>query len=479
VEVHAVVKSDQPKRAGKFILGPEKEIYGELILAGAKTSLYLQDRGEFSTHAIPDKYIKGVLHDLTKVSLIRCVTMSGPGYAARGGEEYHFTRVFPHFVVYGDTHIAPSEKTIVKVHCAVDDATTLFYDFDAFGLVLDGRPFIDKIVEANANIAGRKISTGPEPQILYFTGKREIFAAETAMGRVSASHNPRPTSFGGPSGVGLKNTIFVTIEFGEAVVFEEAVVHTSTLLTYLAILAGRPQNVVALELEVKAGQRSSLLQVHWSMCPKYESRDEGNKPHPSDVLLDAVRQPDEFSRVLANWLARDLAWQDARLRFSNSFAQENHYTVDRLIGAANVFDILPKSAVGPAGLRPKVDKTVRKAARNRETKLMRKVRHVAKKIIGEVGGRFPDLLLVTDEAVNCRDYYVHGGRPRFDYNRNFDTVVFLTNALEFVFAVSDLIEAGWDIKAWSNAGTTMSHPFARFRVGYSRQLAELKALLPT
>jgi hypothetical protein len=99
------------------------------------------------------------------------------------------------------------------VHFVVDDATTLFYDFDAFGSVLDARPFIEQIAHANA--LPREIKTGPEPEILYFTGKREIFAAETVLGRVSALHRPIH-SLGGPEGVRLENTIFVTIAFKEA-----------------------------------------------------------------------------------------------------------------------------------------------------------------------------------------------------------------------------------------------------------------------
>jgi hypothetical protein len=55
---------------------------------------------------------------------------------------------------------------------------------------------------------------------------------------------------------------------------------------------------------------------------------------------------------------------------------------------------------------------------------------------------------------------------------------FFTNTLEFVFAASDLIEAGWDIKAWSEIGTVMSHPFGAYRLTYTRNLEELKALLP-
>lgn len=198
---------DGSKHPGTFTVSPGRDVLGELTLRGPKTSLYLHDKDEFSTQAIPNQYIKGVLHDLTKVSLIKCVTMSGPGYANRRGDTYHFSTLFPHFVAYGDTHIEPDEKKISKVHFATDDLTTLFYDFDAFGFLFDARPFIEAI--ANANAYGRTIITGPDPQILYFTGKREIFSADTCLGRVSVSHNPRHLHLGGPEGVGLKNPFFL------------------------------------------------------------------------------------------------------------------------------------------------------------------------------------------------------------------------------------------------------------------------------
>ena len=84
---------------------------------------------------------------------------------------------------------------------------------------------------------------------------------------------------------------------------------------------------------------------------------------------------------------------------------------------------------------------------------------------------------MTNQHVNCRNFYVHGSDGSFDYNANFDAVTFFTQTLEFVFAASDLVDAGWDITGWSKTSTTMSHPFARYRVNYKTELEELKILL--
>ena len=179
---------------------------GELTFSGRKTSLYLYDKDLFITHPIPYQYIKGVLNDLTKVSLIDCITTSGTGSRHRGQEQYHFATVFPHFVVYGEEHLVPDQETINEVHFVVDDARRLFYDFEAFGSLIDARPFIESIANANdlqnpyvdKERKERKVTIGPDPAILYFTGKREIFAADTVLGRVSATHNPTQT-LGGPN----------------------------------------------------------------------------------------------------------------------------------------------------------------------------------------------------------------------------------------------------------------------------------------
>lgn len=83
------------KQTGRFTISQGKDVYGELTLAGAKTSLYLHNKEFFNTHAVPGQCVKGVLHDLTKVTLIQCITTSGTGSGSRGDERYHFANIFP------------------------------------------------------------------------------------------------------------------------------------------------------------------------------------------------------------------------------------------------------------------------------------------------------------------------------------------------------------------------------------------------
>jgi hypothetical protein len=415
--------------------------------------------------------------------------------AKLGKKGYYSATIFPHYILHGDHQITHDEKTITKVNFEMDDASVLFYDFDAFGRLIDARPFIEQIVHANR--LEREIPIGPDPQILYFTGKCEIFSADTVLGRISASHNPTHP-LGSPNGIHLKNTIFTTIVFKEACTFDETIVQTLTLLRYLEVLVGRPQNLLRLHLRVKSDdERSNILKVYWSMPPKRNLSNNERRPHFADVLVSAVKQPDIFARILSNWLDRNQAWQDARLRFSNSFAQRE-YSIDRLIGSANMFDILPSSAFLPdvplseelesakercknifkeLPKSPERDSVLSALGRIGKSTLKNKIRYRGQFLIDRVGERFPDLFTVIDEAVNCRNHYVHGSKPSFDYNNEFDIVVFFINTLEFVFAATDLIEAEWDIRAWSNSSTSMSHPFAQYRVSYAKNLRKLQSLL--
>jgi hypothetical protein len=138
------------RRSGVFTVNAGKQIYGELKINGEATSLYLHDKEYFPTYEFPNGCIKGVLHDLTHVTLIDCVAPRVPGSVSRGDAGYHFAKVFPHYVVQGEQHLEPDAPIIDEMSFLIDDATTLFNDFDAFGsLIFDAQPFVDQIVKVH------------------------------------------------------------------------------------------------------------------------------------------------------------------------------------------------------------------------------------------------------------------------------------------------------------------------------------------
>jgi len=106
--------------------------------------------------------------------------------------------------------------------------------------------------------------------------------------------------------------------------------------------------------------------------------------------------------------------------------------------------------------------------------LPKKVAHRTTIVDSKLAARFPDLQLVTSTAVKCRNFFVHGSSDAIDYSKIEPLVPFLTDALEFVFVASDLIEAGWDATRWNAESHSWGHSFARFRAEYGSALEALR-----
>lgn len=299
-------------------------------------------------------------------------------------------------------------------------------------------------------------------------------------------------------GIRINNTVVISLEFKDAIDIDAALESVLKVLRFLEIIAGRPQHISELRLlPVSIADYSKTLGMYWCMPPHYDCKSESRKPHFIDMLLQATGNPEEFSNVLKQWLKRGDGWKDARYRFSMLFSQQNSYSIDRIVGAANMFDILPSYAV-PASvtlptetaearenarkmflslpISPERDSILSALGRMGKPSLKRKVRSRVKLITDSVGAQFPELEYVTDQAVDCRNYYVHGSVRKIDYGAHFSQVFFLTSTLEFVFAVSDLIESGWNINAWITKSSTLSHPFSWYKFNYAKMLAELKEI---
>jgi ApeA N-terminal domain 1 len=394
----------------------------------------------------------------------------------------------------------------VAIRIFLGDASALFYDSDAFGMSDSfamskdsRRAIINQIVMAKSAKRERQIAIGPSPAIFYFTGKSEIITVQTRIGEVSVRHN-LVYNFG--TGIGVDDSISVDVAFDKGLSIDEAILHVKTILKFFDVIAGRPQTAEKIEIKIETqdndGRGSPWLTVYWPMAPRRQMKPDKQDLYSMDILVKAVEEPEMFSRVLTNWLDRHEAWSDARVRFSECFSKQHTYSHDRLVAAANMFDILPASAVPPdielsgeikgaidrsreafRALSQSVERDSILSALGRlgKANLKQKIRYRANMLVSAVGDRLSEITLVTDEAVNCRNHYVHGTAPRFDYNSHGAMPLFFTDTLEFVFAISDMIEAGWDFKKWFKTPVAMRHPFAAYRYNYKRQLRELKLLL--
>jgi len=489
------------KYSGKFVVDG-KQIDGELTFDGRDTALHLHHAEFFCPVVGPDpSLILGTLREQTKVSLIKCIGGPIPGETTTSaGQKYYNADVSPHFVVYGRDHLDPDAKMIQSIHCSVSDASSLFYDFDAFVHPIAPTPEqLAPLIEAYEERVGRKISLGTYPQVSIYTGKDVICSATTKIGKISASHNIG-FSIGGPAPK-FSNKITVNIEFLEGQTFDGAIDALLVLLRFLELIAGRRQSILALRLLVNSEEKHPLpLEVFWCGPPSRRGESSTRSPHPSDLPIDAVREPEAFAKILPDWIERDKTWRAARIQFSDAFSQENSFSPTRIISAANMFDLLPENAVpgdvpippdlleacsnAKAAFKKLPDSPERNSVlgalgRVGKSSLRRKIRHRAAPVLEVFGAKLPHWEKVLDLAVDCRNFFVHGGEAATDYGVNFfSTVPFLTETLEFAFGASDLLEAGWDIKTWLAKGTTMSHPWGAYRVNYAENLAQLNSVLP-
>lgn len=490
-------------KTGNFKFGDSLNAVGNLDLNLDNTKLTLYPDKRYYDRNTQD--VTGILNDGNKVSLIDCFTQGSvaKGVLIKGSvppkyEDHYFLDVFPRYVIFGDRHIYSTENLIHEVSFIIDDAHNIFYDFDAYGAILSSSQDKKDIIKKEEERLGRGIELGDYPQIFYYTGKYEIFSAHTELGVVSATHNPT-ISFPGEHGIKIIDSIRLNITFETQKTINEVRDSIYDLLRFIEVIAGRRQNVSDLTLNLSNDKENPVhLSVYWCKPHKRNSENDSHIPLPSDIPIQAATEPEVFGSVLSDWLKSNESKRNARARYSNVISNGKSYDIDRLVGAANMFDILPVSAYketidlplniiaakesaltifNKLPFSPERDSIFSALGRIGKATLKRKIRSRAELITNLVGDYFPELEMVIDQAVNCRNYFVHGSKSKIDYSMHEDITLFFTDALEFIFAASDLIEAGWDISKWMKEAGSLGHPFGMFRLNYSFNLAKLKEII--
>ena len=231
------------------------------------------------------------------------------------------------------------------------------------------------------------------------------------------------------------------------------------------------------------------LSVYWSLGPKPGDEKEIDRPSWRDIPLDGIRRADEFVRVMERWFASD-KHATARARLHECCAHGNQFNIDRLVAAANLFDLtdpmppaeLPDTLVTASSECLRIlrnlpqsedrDSAIQAISRIGTPTLMKKVLSRAKVLPHCF--QLEGLDKVLRQAVLCRNYFVHGpGDTRFDYRAVEPHTTFLTETLEFVFAAAELIECGWNAPNWRLRPHTGHHWFARFVSEYKLASEEL------
>ena len=238
----------------------------------------------------------------------------------------------------GDQKINPHEQTIESVHLLIEDGNKLFHDDHVFGHIIDAKPYIDQVVKFDTEQRPfpKVIDIGPEPEIAYFTGKIEPFSADTVLGKVSA-YRALDWTFGNTDGIHVGNKVWIAIEFDSPTKFYEAYSRMSVVQAFFELIAGRPQNLKGILVKHKG----DYLHVYSSGVFSYDRNDKDNDVLTTERLIDVGKNPEDLSNTIAGWIQNHEDRKSAREQFFSNYRKGNLYDIDRLVGAANMFDILP------------------------------------------------------------------------------------------------------------------------------------------
>lgn len=494
------------KYDGVFIERQEA-LPGHLKSDGAQTQLSLAHAHGVTRFYGSNSVVHGSLDDGSKASLIDCISQGSTTYGLRDHGSAR-TQMFPHYIVVGDEWIDAEQKFVSEIEYFPSDVDCLSGFRRDFGTIRPTKDEFQKILVDDesrfAKIAREQgwdntdrgaVDVGAHPILQYYSGNFHIVKANCKDCFIEISNRPSH-GMGSSRGVKIENQIIVNLRFPMPLTLEEATTKLRIVHSFLELCLGKRQEYQNIKMKLADRKDHILFDLHWSYANE-RVRKAGRHPHEGDVLSDFGRRNPEFSKLLVNWVNTSEQMSEARGRFSSCFFSSS-YSPNRVVAAANIFDLLPEDRVPKARqldnetlalvkeFKPKFLSLPESFARQEmlgaigrigKASLRDKINHRVDIIVDHMGSEFRELTIPCQQGVICRNHYVHGSKGAFDYQSDISSFIFITNTLEFVFAISDLVEMGWSYHDWIKHGTTRSHAFDSYCVNYARGLHELKKLI--
>ena len=483
---------------GNFFLGPNMAVPGVLTLRGKNSSIQFWSQNERIEELASQHVIEGFSTNAQALTLIGFHYQTWRTFHCSLTGEMASLFMYPKYVIVGDSLLTPEEQTIEGVRFATDELSILFpptEDFKFLSLKNSDKLKIEHIL----GLQDRNDTADAIHYAFFSAGEKAIFCTETPWGQISAIHNIRRCNPGRENDR-IICEIIVDTRFATAVDLECALERIRSTLQFFALLIGRPQNITSLCVLKKTGHNKvETASVYDCIAPRYhrpenwESENRGLRSWPIVTFQD-------FPQVLSGWSQRLESWKSARTMFHSCFAKQRDYDIDRLIAAANMFDLLPLGALpketAPKGALKKAneeaDSIYRRLpdsperaqmlghiSRLGKPTLKQKARFRAEIVgnsidglVGSEGVTSDQLYWIIGASVDCRNFFVHGSSKGNKFAQHIALVRFFADTLEFVFGVSDLIEAGWSISEWiQSPGGLGMHPFRDYLLRYPSNYA--------
>ena len=141
---------------------------------------------------------------------------------------------------------------------------------------------------------------------------------------------------GDPANFGLIKKTDVTIAFDSPLTVMETLHRVYRVSQFFDLVVGRSLAVSEIRIGTDMDETPDLSEVYYHAYAEKHGTDKEREYSSDGILIDPVQNAEEFSRVLASWLAEDETRATARVRLLRNWGEPS-YDVDRLIAAANVF----------------------------------------------------------------------------------------------------------------------------------------------
>jgi hypothetical protein len=447
-----MTKPIQDHYVGQFVFGKRRPP-GRLVLNGPETSLEIYAPVGLDQ----SRTVRGVAQSGQRITLCAVAESGGESGPTADGKRYQINRYFPHYVAIGKRFINPHLKDIRAISFTTDRIGSIFADDEAFGFaeIKD----INSVLPERAKKPNRPIKLS---KLFYFTDRGPLVSVQTETTKFEAWNT---VSYKWPSVVGihLDNVIRLRLEFRKPVKLEDAISAGFDFRSFCELLTVGPHCLSDIKIEHKAAKEN---EDPISLVMSY-----GDKPtaNVTDLrrhsLIAAGSNPNEFERVLTNWISSQSERRIARLRLIQGLREERTFSIDRLVAAANAFDLLPfESKPLPAQVQSNVD-DLKKSVR---TSLLSPYRESILDALGRLKGsnlrskilarfeilpeslrsKLAEMETIIGYCVQARHYFVHGTRPtKLSPKVIEEYLVFFTQTLEFIFIVAELSECGWTSKS--------------------------------
>jgi hypothetical protein len=425
--------------------------------------------------------VRGVSKEGVSISAIYCVPLVISGSATYHGKQKRYITLRPNYVVLGPGYLEPKENVVTSVSFTFSEANNLIYDWGTFGSILrKHRMSFGQLREILRGVRKRpkRRRRGGDLNLYYRWGRDPILEADCDIGKIEVWNATRE-AMPSPSGLDVHNRVRVTCRFANPLNLDEALRIRHQLMVLFELAAQGRQNVEDITLEHKDMPQGSPLAFYASN----EERKKVDELMPTDALVNGGLHEDEFSRILVGWMNSALDRSAARRRFIDGFRHGRSFNTDRLVGAANAFDLLPATDFIKQGALPpevetllaELENQVKSAAKGSAAVNEHKERllnnlglvrglNLRNKVLqrwATVPGCITSRLLAMPEAivhsVRARNFFVHGSAINTSTEDMFALAPFFTDTLEFVFGTSELCRCGWDAERWAKEGYSLSH----------------------